>query len=760
LPSAWRSLAPSLFSTVLTSLTYLNCSKCGLTDTLENALRTLVGLPFLATLDLSFNFNDIQVVNWDRQSYPFGILVSGDSETSGVFEAVFSSLNTLILTGNSIVGNIPIFPRSVPSLKTLHLSYNPSLTGFIDDSWMNVQFLKFYGTSVEISPLTTYINGTFDPADHFESYHVQCPTFIGNYGQSIAVDLNYTQYAVCVCSKGYFGTGLNCLPCPIGTYRVFSISHITRDDIIQVNRPVFVTQCDSCPLGTFAASTGLSSCSVAAFEQYVPLNDASLSLPCAPNGVCGEGVLYGSDQNWVDGFYSNQNGDPIVYPCTHHRCQLYNDTLNEKMTELRLPYLSSWCSSNRIGSLTANTTDRVKLLRDYYSNIVCARCLDGFIEVSGECIQCDSYHVGNMALIWIASLLFVLFLRAVSQSADRASIKIFSFFVLTVRQLTPPSLIASIISALDLRLSFGNGTSTCIVPAHSVAIELWTMLALMLTWLNVLVAWSLEFSFRKWARSQSHLVFGDLSLVYLRTLLALITISVSSAIDSAMSMLFTFTVYRNNEAFTTRLIEYPDVDVNLPSYMPYRVVGIVIFAIFGIYMLMMFALLRYYVKVVYMATESLVSESVKMWHSAYKSEFYYAEVAMISRRAVLLLVARLMISSKSRHSVLNSVLMVMLAIVLKWQPYLHDDDNNLESFLLIDAILFVTFLSSDEQTRVIVPETMIILGILAFIFVMLRQFNIFERAKSFCSSNSSSSQVRTISSHVDPEQNDYLELAS
>jgi hypothetical protein len=700
-------------SNYMPTLSQFDCSHCRLTDNLPTVLMLFSSFPALSQLQLSFAF-DLSVsatnVNWFEV---FSMKLCASVDPIEFTRSWFSSLNYLDLSGNNVYATFPAkkaFFGNVTALLVLSLASNPHISGSIDDDWSSLLQIDVRDTSIQSLP--SFIQQSFAiPVPRFNN-SVWCPQLIGQRNQVLMINDDFQAYANCKCAPGFAGISPLCTACPPGTYREGNFSD---------------PYCVPCKEGYFARSSGLSTCTVASDGEYVD-SDRTSSYPCpSTHAYCAGGLLLGVENYWIDGSNYSVSRGPVtnqILPCTKRRC---STTQNSVKKAKAIPSVAAWCSANRFGSLDSPASANVDtLIAEYYSNIACGRCLPGFSEISGQCIVCEQYHIGYLVLGWFVSLLVVFFLRRTSQATNRGTIQIFSFYTSVVRQLSPTSLVALIVSWLDLRLTDG-GSAVCIFPVtSSIEVEVWLMIALAVTWLNVLVAMFLESMYRRQQDPQDNDHLPDLKLVYLRTFMVVVTISISSAIDTAISVLQSFYV---PSLQTYRIVEYPDVDTSSSLYFPFFTLGLCLCIEYFMYLLVVLGMLRFG------SNESrhpMLAEAIHIWKDAYKVEFQlWAEVYVIIRRVIFLLLTRFLMSSSSKMAAVNSVLLILVVVAMQFRLYQHSDDNNLEIFLLCNLVIFASFVETNDSSRVWVPVLSLLSALGAFIVALIRQHAICTRLFDF-----------------------------
>ncbi|XP_022792734.1 putative leucine-rich repeat-containing protein DDB_G0281931 [Stylophora pistillata] len=110
-------------------------------------------------------------------------------------------LHDLDVSANNLSGQIPGNYADLPSLKLLDVSKNPSMHNNEEEHGILPKYMK-----VDFVTLT-YRN----PIDKFK-----CPNIGLNDNTLVILDPSYYFYRLCICDRGYYGSGKTCLPCMEG----------------------------------------------------------------------------------------------------------------------------------------------------------------------------------------------------------------------------------------------------------------------------------------------------------------------------------------------------------------------------------------------------------------------------------------------------------------------------------------------------------------------------------------------------------------
>jgi Leucine-rich repeat (LRR) protein len=728
LPWNWyQDNGMNLFLQNLTDLQSFNCSNCSLLSNLEYSIRCVSAFQSLSQLDLSDNFVQTDSVNWDGQPPLIpGVVWSNEIVSMTPLVVSFRTLQTLILNNNAISGTLAPLPKYISTLKTLSIRGNQRMKTVITDEFANLNVLDLMSTNVNLTVLPSFLSRSYAPSFQLVQ-NSRCPVLIGASGQKVLVDPS-SDYESCHCDDGYQGHGVVCAPCAAGTFRVFSYVNDSG-------------ACSTCPMGRFASATGQSSCSSVSPGQFVSA-DRTHEQVCPSGADCLGGVLYAIDGFWSDG--------ASVYPCSRSRCAK-NVVLS---SQLGAPLTASWCSANRFGSASSPTAQLglEAFLLEYRSNSLCATCLPGFVEISGQCIQCDQANSGYLVALFVLSLVYVLAIRMLSQSTSRAPVKILTFYLCVVQEVVPSTVSSSIASVLNIRLDQGSA-GVCLVPAASIEMEVVILVAVLVIWADVYLLLCLEYVASKLglhacirkrldaAAADGGVTWEHLSLCYFRTYLNLLAISVSTLTNSAMSLLISQQV-----GSSTVLVAYPDVSTSSSRYRPYFVLSICLWLLLALHLLLMGVLLSRSRRGSVSGTQShYLTDAVDVWHLCYKPEAYYAEILSVVRRTVFLLLSRMLtfsVSTADRLQVLGTLLFAMIGVVMFTNPYVDEDDNRFELLLLTNAFILVSYVSSSSSAMLIVPPISVFVAFAGFAWVFLHRLELSRIAAEFCFGSQSHNRQR------------------
>jgi hypothetical protein len=213
--------------------------------------------------------------------------------------------------------------------------------------------------------------------------------------------------------------------------------------------------------------------------------------------------------------------------------------------------------------------------------------------------------------------------------------------------------------------------------------------------------------------------------------------SISSAMDTAASVLLTFPDPINPSI--SRLRNYPTVittnNYSSAEYGPYFLMGISIYVFFFAYVVFMGLTLRYHhlnqTQINHDSTKSKLIAAVQMWRECHKPEFYWIEVPMTLRRFLFSFCSQLLVSNSARISTLTTLLIISLTALIQFKWHESEDDNFLEIFLLLNAVIFFSFSNAKTDTFEFVSGLCVISGILVFLIVLARQYQLRRQFKSY-----------------------------
>jgi hypothetical protein len=161
--------------------------------------------------------------------------------------------------------------------------------------------------------------------------------------------------------------------------------------------------------------------------------------------------------------------------------------------------------------------------------------------------------------------------------------------------------------------------------------------------------------------------------------------------------------------------------------------GVVIYIVLAVYLVLMGLALRYHhFNFHHNHSSGRWIAAVEVWRECYKAQFYWAEIPLTIRRVLFFLCAKVWLTSASRSSILIALLFLSETLLIQFKWYVHDDDNYLEIFLLANAVIFFSFAGADFVHFEIVSAICVTTAILAFIFVLSRQYHVYERIHVLC----------------------------
>ena len=312
----------------------------------------------------------------------------------------------------------------------------------------------------------------------------------------IAVEQGVPRQRCEKCAPGYSTLGLpdqrTCTPCAPGQFTDEWGSPECRPCPVGSHSPQLnASACTPCGANSWARFEGLSECNECGEQLYkrlppsLPYNASVVALPscdacpvgatCDRNGTITAAAGYflvvdsGSGEvSSVDCFSS-----ACIEATSADECRLaaatflsFNGSSNSSSGAQRVgstgPAVINCCGANR----------RPAVDSDGVINVLCATCKDGYREIQGECIVCDSVQWGQLIGLLLAAFLFVYVLHRMSHGAGGSATQpILAYFVQMSLLFLASDSLPLLLSLVNIDL-VGDGTGTgrntalrtCVVP--------------------------------------------------------------------------------------------------------------------------------------------------------------------------------------------------------------------------------------------------------------------------------------------------------
>ncbi len=170
------------------------------------------------------------------------------------------------------------------------------------------------------------------------------------------------------------------------------------------------------------------------------------------------------------------------------------------------------------------------------------------------------------------------------------------------------------------------------------------------------------------------------------------------------------------------LYAYPTVSCSSAAYAPWRAVGIAVLllAVVGFpAFILAFALRNFAALQTYEARRGSMLAAV---YEGYQSKVVYWEaVSLLRRVAYVALAASLVEQPAVRASTLTLVIALCLALQVQAHPYAQKHDNRLETYLLVNALVFSVYVSptATDASAAALSVCLLALGCLPFLGVLV-----------------------------------------
>eukprot|EP00127_Corallochytrium_limacisporum_P002822 Clim_evm1s142 gene=Clim_evmTU1s142 len=246
------------------------------------------------------------------------------------------------------------------------------------------------------------------------------------------------------CTPGYIAVNGMCTACSAGTYQPDSGAISCIDCPIGLySENEASTSCNRCQSGTYAPTPGLSVCLTCPSGFYNIAGGMSECFACPEvAGVsCVEGLAVIDVDYWG---YFNEDGSVLAEKCPTGYClggvaMVLTQNIDFTSTSSRRREINhdAWVTSmqehrrralrqQRDTSVTlteamasANVSQCADGREQSHDNFLCGRCMDGYYEWGGNCVECEGTNWGLVALYIIIGAVYVLALYAIAPSPKR-----------------------------------------------------------------------------------------------------------------------------------------------------------------------------------------------------------------------------------------------------------------------------------------------------------------------------------------------------
>ena len=278
--------------------------------------------------------------------------------------------------------------------------------------------------------------------------------------------------------------------------------------------------CVTCRAGEYAAQRNASDCALCEPGSYAPDSGSTSCLPCPVNSYqslqgsiectrCVDSYMVFGAEGWASGkcwdcpayaacsvqgvisaaaatFLVIEQDSATVssFPCSASAC--VHASSNSTCQHAQLVHFTevevqNCCAAGRYPAYSPDWQGIDDLQATEGVNVLCALCLDGYAEVNGDCIPCESTNAGLVCAVLLFLLASVYALhRLPHEQRGKATVLILGYFVQQSAMFLSPSFFVVGVVNFDLlggsgtqRSSRGDGQAgvphphLCVVPLHS-----------------------------------------------------------------------------------------------------------------------------------------------------------------------------------------------------------------------------------------------------------------------------------------------------
>jgi len=394
------------------------------------------------------------------------------------------------------------------------------------------------------------------------------------------------------------------------------------------------------------------------------------------------------------------------------------------------------CSSNKActgGAFTSNPTvvcgENRK--RDI-ENVLCGQCDDGYIEVEGQCVQCNSANGGYIVLLFFLATLYVSVLHFLSRMAsDKASVTIFMYFIQSsMLILSPVTTYMSWIGFFNFNPEKSSGPS-CVIPMSGLQIVGFNIGTTFLFFVILSVICAINFVLSNFAPSK--VVFSLKH--YKKTVISLVLYSYTQI----TSICIDFLNCTNVEDHGKYMFSIPSVSCDDSSYKriyPLMIVLLLVYTV-GVPSVIFFVLFKNRSRL-----EEKTDVSFALLFKPFKVGTYFWQCWILIRRVAMACISAFLLNTRSSRALATTMLNLLCLVLQMWLiPFKRTIDNNMESFSLLSLIVLSSIQSyaappSYDKFTMSVSLLVVVMFFLAFLIANIKEFIRSKQMKPPTSSNS------------------------
>jgi len=724
----------------------------------------------LVEIDLSYNlYNDFSSGTWTsvfkllpatiKNIYLSHNMLTGSWSISG-FKGLLNNIDTMDLSYNYIQGlpddfwGLDVLPNV---FRIIDISFN-NLSGTIPAGQIknNIEQVRLQGNPMLVASPPNLIPDWLiatSPYTIFEKQSFACPSLraVSSTKMYLTVDPSYYGYEKCSCINNHIGQPPNCV-CPVGTLTIFSNSSTTCKvcEIGTFSNKIGSLSCTLCPAGKFSGNEGSSVCSNCVGSSYAK-SGASSCIECdfplnnntncwyntCPAGRYANTKSYTCDECPI-GTYSSyastsceicQLNTFSAEVATANSCaacpKLDGILCADGKINVKAAYWVHITSSKQIQSLPC-ASDKVCVgglfssdssvlcgaNRKTSNNVLCGQCIDGYIEVEGQCVQCNEANGGYIILLLFLATLYVGVIHFLSRMpSEKASVTIFMYFIQSsLLILSPVTTYMSWIGFFNFNPDKSTGP-VCIIPMSGLQIIgfniattfLFFAILGVISLLNVLLVklYPLHFAF-----NAKH---------YKKTVISLVLYSYTQI----TSICIDYLNCTNVEDHGRYMFTIPSVSCDDSSYKtiyPLMIILLVLYTV-GVPSVIFFVLFRNRNRL-----ETKTDASFALLYKPFKLGCFFWQSWILMRRVAMACISAFLMNVKSTRALSTTMLNLLCLVLQMWLvPFKRNIDNSMESFSLLSLIILSSvqsYSSPPSYDSFTISISLIVVIIFVCVFIM------------------------------------------
>lgn len=490
------------------------------------------------------------------------------------------------------------------------------------------------------------------------------------------------------CAPGTVRPGNNasslllCEPCSVGEYQPNSESvRCIPCAIGRFASKLRQTECTACPPGQFQSSLGASACHSCPVGRYNNVHasgicsvcaDGTTSIsagsvdckPCSRGWLCASGSAKLAIGFWAIPLASNITADIAAveaFPCPEGQCTGNNIEIS--------------CGRHRLDPPS--------------ENVLCGQCSEGYSEIAGDCVLCESPNYGLLTLAYFGVVLFVAFTHHNSQKSSGR----FSSFLYFIQ--TALLMLGSSIKSLSFFNVFNfspqdSAGPTCFLPMGPFLKLALNFIMPICFLVQLLLQYSAHLLCIRVSSSRDTSVSKR---PYFRSAIALYLFSYTKVALSVTIFMRCQEVGPYSVVYLAPAIHCTDGHYHL--WFPVYVVVLMVYLV-GVPCCFMWWLHKH--RGLIALEDKQLSQPWGILYEPYHSEAYFIAPVVLVRRALMVAANIIFILKQETRIMTFSLLNFAFLVIHVWlRPYKVDNSNHLETALLSVLLVLSTILSLPDR---------------------------------------------------------------